>query len=119
MTEDQKKWFRDGGCLKCEKKGHYAKDCKGITKQVNMVKKEEPPHKNIAWTDCYDNNCYDHKEEKKKANWFPKQPPKRKESRQVNMTKNLTETCLRVSEVYTVAPFSCRTCTATTRYNRR
>jgi len=48
MTNDQKKRFRDGEYLKCDKKGHYARDCRGATKQTNIVMKEEPPHKNIA-----------------------------------------------------------------------
>jgi hypothetical protein len=118
LTEEQKKRFKDGECLKCGKKGHYARECRGSGKQANIAEKQpkavytpiqgntslnekneeldmydtrHPEHARLSWTGCYDDNCYVHKSDKDGSGWYPKRPKasKGKALKQVNMHKAL------------------------------
>jgi len=81
FTPEQREWFKKGACLKCGRKGHRAKECKG--KRANMVKKQDPDdpaskeatqHAALSWTYCYDDDCEVHRSEKDGSGWYPRAP---------------------------------------------
>ena len=83
-TPQQQQWFKDGACMKCGKKGHFARDCKGG--QQNHAAKGT----NTAWNNdhvkatrecsirhfafCYNSACRVHEDAKYGAGWWPQEP---------------------------------------------
>lgn len=96
LTKEQLERKKRGECMKCGKKGHYARECRGGNsngkQQVHAIKKAVPQptkrrqvsvvekdnHAGLHWTACYNDGCGIHMSAKDGAGWYPKKPRKNK-----------------------------------------
>jgi len=70
-------WRKTGACLKCGKKGHFARQCGAQgERSLQTTTKVKDRHGNLHWSGCYDDKCTAHYDGKASAGWFPKKPTK-------------------------------------------
>jgi len=86
-TPQQEEWFKNGACMNCGKKGHYARDCKDgqHNHAVKGTEQDEPGPvtRRLRGTTecsinsfafCYNNACQIHEDAKYGASYWPQEP---------------------------------------------
>lgn len=99
LTDQQRAYFKEGACLTCGEKGHFAKECqKQKSRQAGVMRRNTPElewcnigtcgrgqygqnkcknghnsekHDSLHWTACYHDNCSTHYEAKTTAGRYP------------------------------------------------
>lgn len=76
--EEKDRRRKEDLCLRCGKKGHYARQCKGTSNPRNtrqtaatQVAEPEDPHPKQHWADCTNDECEVHQEAKESSGYWP------------------------------------------------
>ncbi|KAB2572392.1 Retrotransposon-derived protein PEG10 [Lasiodiplodia theobromae] len=74
--EEKDRRRKEDLCLRCGKKGHYARQCKGgnkTTRQTSatQVTEVEDSHDKQHWADCTNDECESHREPKETHGYWP------------------------------------------------
>jgi hypothetical protein len=93
-TPQQEQWYKDGACMNCGKKGHYARDCRGgqsnhamkgtrrpaddihVQRDDNVLRGTKECSIN-SFAFCYNNACRIHEDAKYGASYWPQEPESR------------------------------------------